>query len=82
MKFCGLFALALRSKDVSEGSSYIGIFHGLVHLIVSLDKVFEEHFKTATVFKDTSNTVQNELLDCMLSVIREHKIEEDKSKFI
>ncbi|KAK0133198.1 hypothetical protein N1851_031417 [Merluccius polli] len=28
----------------------------------------EEHLENATVFKGTSKTVQNELLDCMLSV--------------
>ena len=29
----------------------------------------EGHLKTATVFKGTSKTLQNELLDCMLSVL-------------
>lgn len=79
VKFCGLFELALRGKDESEGSSHAGIFRGLVNLVASLDEVFEEHLKTATVFKGTSKTVQNELLDCMLSVIREHIMEEVKS---
>ena len=44
-----------------------------------LDEVFEEHLKTATVFKGTSKTVQNKLLDSMLSVIRERIMEEVKS---
>ncbi|KAL7853583.1 hypothetical protein AOLI_G00204270 [Acnodon oligacanthus] len=38
--------------------------------------MFEEHLKTATVLKGTSEIVQNELLDCMLSVIRERIMEE------
>lgn len=79
VKFCGLFELALRGKDESEGSSHAGIFRGLVDLLASLDEVFEEHWKTATVFKGTSKTVQNELLNCMLSDIREHIMEEVKS---
>ena len=79
VKFCGVFELALRGKDETEGSSNPGIFRGLVDLVASLDEVFEEHLKTATVFKGTSKTVQNELLDCMLSVIRERIMEEVKS---
>ena len=44
---------------------------------------FEEHRKTATVFKGTSKTVQNELLESMLVVIRGHIMEEVKSaKFV
>ena len=51
----------------------------MVQLIASLDEVFEEHLKTATVFKGTSKTVQNELLDCMAAVIRARITEEVKS---
>lgn len=47
VKFCGLFELALRGKDESEGSSYTGIFYGLFHLVALL---FKERLKTATVF--------------------------------
>ena len=79
VKFCGVFELALRGRDESEGSSNPGIFRGLVQLIASLDEVFEEHLKTATVFKGTSKTVQNELLDCMAAVIRARITEEVKS---
>ncbi|KAJ3608525.1 hypothetical protein NHX12_025572 [Muraenolepis orangiensis] len=49
---------------------------GLVDFVSSLDTVLEEHLKTATVFKGTSKTVQNELLDSMLSVLREYILEE------
>ena len=79
VKFCGVFELALRGKDESEGSSNPGIFRGLVDLVASLDEVFEEHLRTATVFKGTSKTVQNELLNCMESVIRERIVEEVRS---
>ncbi|XP_062234379.1 zinc finger MYM-type protein 1-like [Platichthys flesus] len=79
VKFCGVFELALRGRDESEGSSNPGIFRGLVQFIASLDEVFEEHLKTATVFKGTSKTVQNELLDCMAAVIRARITEEVKS---
>ncbi len=53
-----------------------GIFRGLVDFVASLDGVLKEHLENATVFKGTSKTVQNELLDCMLPVVREHLIQE------
>ena len=54
-------------------------FSGLVDFVASLDNVLEEHLKTATVFKGTSKKVQNELLDCMLSVVRSYIQEEVKN---
>ena len=71
MKFCGAFELALRGHDESENSDNPGIFRGLVDVVASLDSALKEHLESATVFKGTSKTVQNELLDCMLAVVRE-----------
>ncbi|XP_040189964.1 zinc finger MYM-type protein 1-like [Rana temporaria] len=79
VKFCGAFELALRGHDESERSENPGIFRGLVDFVASLDGVLQEHLENATVFKGTSKTVQNELLDCMLSVVREHIIQEARS---
>ena len=70
MKFCGAFELALRGHDESENSDNPGIFRGLVDVVASLDSALKEHLESATVFKGTSKTVQNEL-DCMLAVVRE-----------
>ena len=41
--------------------------------------MFDDHLKNAKVFKGTSKTIQNELLECMLAVMREHIVEEVKS---
>ena len=79
VKFCKVFELALRGKDETEGSTNPGIFLGLVDFVAQLDEVFDEHLKNATVFKGTSKTVQNELLECMLAVARERIVEEVKS---
>ncbi|KAL0152798.1 hypothetical protein M9458_052521 [Cirrhinus mrigala] len=79
VKFCGAFELALRGHDESEGSDNPGIFRGLVDFVASLDGVLKEHLENATVFKGTSKTVQNELLDCMLSVVREQIIQDAQS---
>ncbi|XP_064180996.1 zinc finger MYM-type protein 1-like isoform X1 [Anguilla rostrata] len=79
VKFCGAFELALRGHNETESSDNPGVFRGLVDLVASLDSVLEEHLKTATVFKGTSMTVQNELLDCMLSVSKDYILEEVKN---
>lgn len=79
VKFCGVFELALRGKDETEGSTNPGIFLGLVNFVAQLDEVFDEHLKNAKVFKGTSKTVQNELLECMQVIVREHIVEEVKS---
>lgn len=47
-------------------------------VVASLDAV-QEHLQSATVLKGTSKTVQNKLLDCMLSVLRDRIIEEIRS---
>ncbi|XP_071371303.1 zinc finger MYM-type protein 1-like [Centroberyx affinis] len=79
VKFCGAFELALRGHNETESSDNPGVFRGLVDLVASLDSVLDEHLKTATVFKGTSKTVQNELLDCMLSVLKDYILEEVKN---
>lgn len=83
VKFCGASELALRGHDESETSENPGIFRGLVDFVASLDGVLKEHLENTTVFKGTSKTVQNELLDCMQSVVKEKVIQEvQKSEFL
>lgn len=79
IKFCGAFELALRGHDESETSENPGIFRGLVDLMASIDRDLKDHLENATVFRGTSKTVQNELLDCMLSVLREKILDETKT---
>ena len=67
--------MALRGHDESENSDNPGIFRGLVDVVASLDSALKEHLESATVFKGTFKTVQNELLDCMLAVVREDMID-------
>ncbi|XP_075965760.1 histone-lysine N-methyltransferase SETDB1-B isoform X3 [Anarhichas minor] len=78
VKFCGAFELALRGHHETDSSDNPGVFRGLVDCVASLDGMLQEHHKTASVFKGTSNTVQTELLDCMLSVMKEYILEEVK----
>ncbi|XP_013882550.1 zinc finger MYM-type protein 1 [Austrofundulus limnaeus] len=73
VKFCGAFELALHGQDETKDSETPGVFRGLVDFVASLDAVLQEHLQTA---ERTSRAVQNELLDCMLLVLKEHIIDE------
>ncbi|XP_042213104.1 zinc finger MYM-type protein 1-like [Homarus americanus] len=79
IRFCGVFELAVRGHDEIESSLNSGVFGGLVDFVSSIDRVMEKHVKSATVFKGTSKTVQNELLDCMLDVAREFIVKQLRS---
>ena len=72
IKFCGSFELALRGHDESSDSINPGIFRGLVDFVAEIDGVLSEHLEHATVFKGTSHIIQDELLQCMLEVLRSH----------
>lgn len=69
----------MRGHDEREASYNPGIFRGLVDLLASIDQDLRQHLDSATVFKGTSKTVQNELLDCMLAVLKERILDEVNS---
>ena len=70
IKFCGAFELALRGHDETLSSENPGVFLGLVNFTAALDSVVNQHLESATVFKGTSRTVQNELLDSMFKTLQ------------
>ena len=70
IKFCGAFELALRGHDENLTSDNPGVFLGLVNFAAALDSVLSQHLESATVFKGTSKTIQNELLDVMLKTLQ------------
>lgn len=78
LKFCGNCNLPLRGHNEKEGSSNKGVFLELVDYTRKIDAAFNSHMEEAHVFKGTSKTVQNELLQYMLDVCREHIIKEIK----
>lgn len=53
-----------------------GIFKGLVNFSTELDFALRDHLQQATVFKGTSKEIQNDLIECMLSVCQAHIKEE------
>ncbi|XP_057658705.1 zinc finger MYM-type protein 1-like [Diorhabda carinulata] len=83
IKFCGAFELALRGHDEQEDSVNPGIFRGLINFSGELDLALRDHLQQATVFKGTAKDIQNDLLECMLSVCQAHiKKEIAESKFV
>ncbi|GBO00778.1 hypothetical protein AVEN_181670-1 [Araneus ventricosus] len=65
---CSAFELALRGNDEREDSLNTGNFRGLINFSAELDSSLKDHLTSATVFKGTSKEIQNDLLDCMLTV--------------
>ena len=64
-------------------SSNPGIFRGLLEFAGKLEESLKSYFMKSTVFKGTSKTIQNELLDCILEVCRDEIHAEIKqSKFL
>ena len=75
IKFCGKLELALRGHDEKEDSQNRGVFRELIDFSSEMDTILKEHLNSATIFKGTSKTIQNELLGSMLEVCR-HEIKE------
>ncbi|CAH1106263.1 unnamed protein product [Psylliodes chrysocephalus] len=71
VRFCGAFELALRGHDESTSSSNPGVFRGLIDFSSELDGALKQHLKKASVFKGTSKTIQNEILQTMFTVCQE-----------
>jgi hypothetical protein len=60
--------LALRGHDEKEDSHNRGFFRELLDFTSDIDYIMNEHLKTASIFKGTSKTIQNEILDSMFAV--------------
>ena len=83
IKFCGAFELALRGHDETENSDNPGVFMGLINFAAQIDEILQKHLETSTVFKGTSATIQNELLEIMYNIcLDEIKSEIDKADFV
>lgn len=68
IKFCGAFELALLCHNEKNDSVNPGIFKGLINFSAELDSALKTHLEKATVFKGTSKMIQNDILDCTLTV--------------
>ena len=69
IKFCGHFEqLPLRGHDETDDSANPGVFRGLINHASKLDPDLWAHLESNVVFKGVSETIQNEILDCLLQI--------------
>ena len=72
IRFCGKFELPLRGHDETAQSKNPGVFVGLVNFACNLDPILQEHMNSNAAFKGTSKTIQNEILESILFVCKQH----------
>ncbi|KAM4557752.1 zinc finger MYM-type protein 1-like [Odontesthes bonariensis] len=70
LKLCGKCELGLRGHYESADSVNPGIFKCIFQTMCEGDSRLKRHYDTEPIFKGTSSTIQNELLDCMYEVYR------------
>ena len=69
----------LYGSQPTNANQNPGVFLGLIDFVTSIDIAVREHMESNQVFKGTSKTIQNELLDCMLEVCHETIMQEMKN---
>ncbi|KAF0702099.1 zinc finger MYM-type protein 1-like, partial [Aphis craccivora] len=83
IRFCGAFELALRGHDEKADSINPGVFRRLINFSAELDSALKTHLEKTTVFKGISKEIQNDILDCTLTVCQNQiKIEINEADFI
>jgi hypothetical protein len=83
LRLCGKCNLSLRGHNEKEDSKNRGVFLEIAKYTRKFDLAFDSHMQEPHLFKGTPKTVQNELLQCMLDVCRQHITDEiRKSSFL
>ncbi|XP_060951206.1 zinc finger MYM-type protein 1-like [Limanda limanda] len=70
LKLCGKCELGLVCHDESADSVNPGMFRCIFEMMCEGDTRLKRHYDSEPMFKGTSSTIQNELLDCMYEVYR------------
>lgn len=63
--------LAFRGHDEGSESLNRGNYVELLSLIASYDQLLKSHLESATVFRGTSNHIQNDLIDAVSAVVKD-----------
>ena len=71
LKLCGSCELGIRGHDESVESLKPGTFRSIFDVLCEGDAILKGYYEQLPVFKGTSKTIQNELLECMYSVYRD-----------
>lgn len=71
IKFYSKFELSLRGNE-SDSSENPELFKGLINFVATFDPSLQNHLDNNWVFKGSTETIENELLQCMLEVYQDH----------
>ncbi|XP_068086206.1 zinc finger MYM-type protein 1 [Anabrus simplex] len=83
IKFNVAFELSLRGHDFIHTSENPGAIKGLIDLMSSIDNAVKVHMEDDQIFRDTSKSLKDELLDCMLEVCHDVITEEmNRSEYV
>eukprot|EP00102_Acyrthosiphon_pisum_P014947 XP_008185265.1 PREDICTED: uncharacterized protein LOC103310034 [Acyrthosiphon pisum] len=83
IRYCGAFELALRGHDETADSVNPEVFKGLINFTAELDYALKTHLEKATVFKGISKEIQNDILDCTLTICQNQiKTEINQADFL
>ncbi|XP_075232954.1 zinc finger MYM-type protein 1-like isoform X2 [Lycorma delicatula] len=81
--YCGNFETPLHVHDEKDDSVNPWVFRGLVNFASKLDSDLKNHLEASEVFKGVSETIQNEILDCLLQIYHEEiRTEIRKASFV
>ena len=67
--FLAVQELSFRGHDEGENSFNKGNYVEVLNLLSMYDNVLREHLESATIFKGTSNRIQNDLINAICSVM-------------
>jgi hypothetical protein len=70
IEFCEKYNLPLSGHEEKINSTNKGVFPSVVYLCKNLDISLGSHFENSKVFKRTSKSKQNDLLNCILLIAR------------
>ena len=70
VKFCGRRELPLRGHNETNESENPGVFRGLVDFACEIDSSLRAHLESNLIFKETSKTIQNDILESILDLCR------------
>ena len=69
--FLGMQELSFRGHNEDENADNRGNYIELAHCMGKFDEKLQSHLKTATVFKGTSSSIQNDIIQSISAVMLE-----------
>lgn len=74
--FLGKQECPFRGHDETEGSNNKGLYVELLQFLSEYDPLLANHLKTSTIFRGTSPSIQNDLIDSIRNVVYDQIVQE------